>query len=89
MPNLVPPEIFNPVVKEDGRMSDLFSRWVIRMTLVDPIVGTGSPEGVVSALVGQTYIDDTSTTVALYIKQKADISGDQSKGWFGLTGAPA
>lgn len=89
MPNLIAPNSMSKVVDDDGLMTDEFNRWVFRVTMNDPTVGQGSPEGALSATIGSVYIDTDSTTVALYIKQKPDIGGDTSKGWFGLSGAPA
>ena len=44
--------------------------------------GSGSPEGVLEALVTKQYMDTTGTASAItYIKRDADILGDKSKGW--------
>ena len=46
------------------------------------ITGSGSPEGVVEAIVSQQYMDTAGTAGAiLYIKRDADIAGDKKQGW--------
>ena len=72
-----------PIVEKDGSLtsqSRLFFGAIFRQAL---IVGTGSPEGVVSASIGATYMDDAGTTGAIsYIKRDADDgAGDSSIGW--------
>ena len=45
------------------------------------LIGTGSPEGVVSAQVGQEYMDDAGTASAIkYIKRDADGGGEDTQG---------
>ena len=79
---IIQPEPSVPIVKQDGTMEEpfrLFTRDVAKLSL---IIGTGSPEGVVSAEVGQEYMDDAGTASAIkYIKRDADIGGDTTKGW--------
>ena len=71
-----------PIVDESV-MTNEFRRLV--QTLVDQstIIGTGSPEGVVDAIQGQRYMDDTGTAGAItYIKRDNDDgAGDAKKGW--------
>ena len=44
--------------------------------------GSGSPEGVLEALVKKQYMDTAGTAGAIkYIKRDADIAGDRSMGW--------
>ncbi len=46
------------------------------------ITGSGSPEGVVEAIITQQYMDTTGAAGAiLYVKRDADIAGDKSQGW--------
>lgn len=79
MPNIPYPQT---VVDESGMMTPEFQRWVTQITNTDIIIGTGSPEGVVSATVGREYMDDTGTAGSIkYIKRDADIAGDTTKGW--------
>ena len=71
------------IVDGGGKMTTVFQQWTQAINLLPPIVGTGSPEGVVQALQGQTYMDDAGTAGAiLYIKRDAaDIGGDKTNGW--------
>lgn len=49
------------------------------------IFGTGSPEGVVEAVKGKTYQDDTGTAGNIrYAKQVDDVAGDKSLGWISV-----
>jgi len=44
--------------------------------------GSGSPEGVLEALVTKQYMDTAGTASAIkYVKRDADIAGDKTKGW--------
>ena len=46
------------------------------------VYGTGSPEGVVSAIKGKTYQDDSGTASAIrYAKSVDDVAGDTTAGW--------
>jgi len=46
------------------------------------IIGEGSPEGVVEAEKGATYMDELGATGSiLYIKKQDEISGDRASGW--------
>lgn len=82
MPDIPQPYAQNPIVDGEGRMTPAFSRWVTQITRLDLIVGTGSPEGVVSGTVGMEYMDDAGAVGAIkYIKRDADIAGDDSQGW--------
>jgi len=72
-----------PIVEEDGSLtpqSRLFFGAIFRQAL---IIGTGSPEGVVIASIGASYMDKAGTTGSIsYIKRNADDgAGDTSKGW--------
>jgi hypothetical protein len=85
LPDIVAPNISLPIINKDGTMTDQFQRWTLQVSRLDLIVGTGSPEGVVEALIGQEYMDDTpSASPVKYIKQAADIAGDRTKGWVGI-----
>ena len=71
-----------PVVDDDGSLttqSRTFFRTIITQAL---IIGTGSPEGVIEAEQGASYMDDTGVAGAIkYIKRDAGIAGDKTKGW--------
>jgi len=50
------------------------------------IIGTGSPEGVVEALQGASYMDDAGTAGAIHYLKRDNDDGigpipDKSKGW--------
>ena len=46
------------------------------------IIGSGSPEGLVEAEKGTTYMDEDATTGSImYIKKLDEISGDRASGW--------
>ena len=82
MPNIVQPNAEQPIINKAGSMSDAFRLWAAAITRLDPIVGTGSPEGVISAGVTRLYMDDAGTAGSiLYIKQLAQITNDPKNGW--------
>lgn len=72
-----------PLVDEENRPTLRASEWFHKINLLPPIQGTGDPEGVIEAEIGQWFIDTSvgSSEQFLYIKQLAAISGDKSKGW--------
>ncbi len=72
-----------PFVDKDGKLTLRSSEWINIINLFPPIQGTGSPEGVVEARIGQTFIDTDAnlSSAFLYMKQKTDISGDRKTGW--------
>lgn len=81
MPNIIPP-FQNLPISIDGRMTDQFRSWTQSITRMDLIVGTGSPEGVVSAAIGREYMDDAGTAGSIkYIKRDSAIAGDPKDGW--------
>lgn len=66
----------NNVLTTEGRV--FFTDLVQRV----PSYGSGSPEGVVDAVIGATYYDlDASAGLRHYIKINADIGGDTTQGW--------
>lgn len=71
-----------PIVQPDGTMAQPFRQFTQDASLSIPIIGTGSPEGVVEARQYSLYIDSAGTTGSLqYRKMQPDISGDKSQGW--------
>lgn len=71
-----------PIVKPDGTMEPAFRDQQNLLNNALPIVGTGSPEGVVTALQFQLYIDSAGVSGAIeYRKMLPDIGGDKSQGW--------
>ena len=74
--------IGQPIVKQDGTMSDPFSLWASMVSNNLPIVGTGSPEGVVEAPQYSLYIDEAVPLVPVqYRKMLPEISSDRKNGW--------
>ena len=72
-----------PIIESDGSLtsqSRVFFREIWTQSL---IIGTGSPEGVVEAEIGASYMDDAGTAGAIkYIKRDADDgAGDKTIGW--------
>lgn len=78
-----PPSADRPFLEEDLTLSEQSRSWINAATLSIPIVGTGSPEGVVEAPQRQSYIDEVASTGSVfYIKQANDDGlGDKTKGW--------
>lgn len=82
MPNIIPPNASQPIVSSTGNMEQVFRAWTQRVTELDLIIGTGSPEGVVDAIQGREYMDDSGTAGAIkYIKRDSSIAGDSTMGW--------
>lgn len=81
MLNSLPP--FNtPVVDDVNIFTAPYRTFFNNLNLLDIIQGTGSPEGVVEAIVGQEYMDLNGTTGSIkYIKRDSDIGGDITQGW--------
>ena len=71
-----------PIVEDNGTMSQLFRTWMLQVTNSIPIVGTGSPEGAIEAPQYSLYIDETVPLVPTqYRKMLPEVTGDRSKGW--------
>ena len=74
--------VAQPVVEGDGTMAQAFRQFTQEAALSIPIIGTGSPEGVVEARQYSLYIDETGSTGALqYRKMQPSIAGDRTRGW--------
>jgi len=70
------------IVDEAGLTTPPMMIWMDQVTDLQPITGSGSPEGVVQALITRIYMDTVGTAGnILYIKRDADVAGDKSKGW--------
>ena len=78
---IVPPSPLAAIVGPNGDMTQEMQTWTGLVS--NPIiVGTGSPENVVSATQATEYMDDAGTAGAIkYIKRDADIGGDKKQGW--------
>lgn len=72
-----------PLVDDKQQPTLRTSEWINLINLVPPILGTGSPEGVIEAEISQWFLDTSADIVSpfLYIKQLEAISGDKSTGW--------
>lgn len=71
-----------PIVDSTGKMAQAFRTWTLDASLSIPIVGNGSPEGVVEARQYQLYIDATGVAGAIeYRKMLPEIAGDRKQGW--------
>ena len=80
--SITPPDANRSILNDDGTMEQSFRSWTYNVTRLSLIIGTGSPEGVVSALQGSQYMDDAGTAGAIkYIKRDDNIGGDTSQGW--------
>ena len=74
--------VAQPIVESDGTMAQPFRQFTQDASLSIPIVGSGSPEGVVEARQYSLYIDSTGTTGSIeYRKMLPDIGGDTKQGW--------
>jgi hypothetical protein len=69
------------LVGSDGLATVEFLTWLDQVTIavsnIPPLVGSGSPEGVVVASVGRWYVDTDSLGTGVYLKE----SGDGDTGW--------
>ena len=84
MPNIAPPHAAQPIIEDEGKMQQVFRTWTQAITKLDPIIGLGSPEGVVSSEQYRLYIDSTIPAVPgaiEYRKMQAAIGGDSTMGW--------
>ena len=79
---IIPPDPSRAIVKKDGTMQGPFSLFVLAVSKLALMQGSGSPEGVVEAEQGREYMDTTGTASTIkYIKRDADVGGDKSQGW--------
>lgn len=71
-----------PLVDPAGLPQQAFREWAVRVTNSMVIVGTGSPEGVLTAAQYTLYVDETVPLVPVtYRKMLPEVGGDRSKGW--------
>lgn len=74
--------VTEPVVEADDTASQVFRTWAQKVSNSVPIVGSGTPEGVLEAPQYSVYVDETTATApTVYRKMLTDIGGDRSKGW--------
>lgn len=70
-----------PITQND-LMTQYFRQWTQEASLSIPIIGIGSPEGVIEALQYSLYLDKTGSTGTIeYRKMLPDIAGDTKMGW--------
>lgn len=71
-----------PIVSANGTMEQPFRQFTQDASLSIPIIGEGSPEGVVEARQYSLYIDANGTAGNIqYRKMQPDVAGDKSQGW--------
>ena len=71
-----------PIIDDSGKMAQAFRTWTLDASLSIPIVGTGSPDGVVEARQFQLYINSAGTAGLIeYRKMISEIGGDRKQGW--------
>jgi len=74
--------VAQPIVDPDGTMAQSFRQFTQDASLSIPIVGTGSPEGVIQASQYSLYIDSNGSSGSIeYRKMQPNIGGDTAKGW--------
>lgn len=74
--------VAQPIVEQDGTMAQPFRQFTQDASLSIPIVGSGSPEGVIEARQYSLYIDSAGTTGSIeYRKMLPDVGGDVTQGW--------
>jgi len=74
-----------PIVDIDGTMAQPFRQFTQEAALSIPIVGTGSPEGVVEARQFSLYLDSSGGAGSIqYRKMQPEIGGDRSQGWIAV-----
>lgn len=75
-------QINQPIVNPNGTMNQQMGEWQQIMTRAQPIRGSVTPEGNISAPEDSWYINESGSAGSrLYLKVLSDISGDDSKGW--------
>lgn len=72
-----------PIVEPDGSLTVQSRTFFRELAVQATIISTGSPEGVIEAEIGATYMDGAGTAGnILYIKRDADDgAGDKTIGW--------
>ena len=77
--------VAQPIVEPDGTMAQPFRQFTQDASLSIPIIGSGSPEGVVEARQYSLYIDSTGSTGSIeYRKMLPDIGGNTKQGWIAV-----
>jgi hypothetical protein len=74
-----------PIVSPNGTMQPAFRDQMNRVNNALPIIGEGSPEGVVEALQYSMYFDSLGVSGSIvYVKMQPEIAGDRSAGWVAI-----
>lgn len=77
-----PLDVNQPFVTRTGFLAPQAQEAMEEIVRWIPIIGSGSPEGVVLAMQYSLYIDKDGTTGAIeYRKMLPDVGGDKTKGW--------
>ena len=70
------------IITEQKLMENSFRTFLSALSDMYPLLGAGSPEGVVEAQQLKFYMDTAGLAGAvLYIKQDSSIGGDKTLGW--------
>ena len=71
-----------PIVDSGGYATLQFQNFLNEISILIPIRGEGSPEGVVDAPLWAEYIDTNGSSGAIkYIKMSSSVDGNTAKGW--------
>ena len=71
-----------PIIENDGTMSQAFRQFTQEASLSIPVTGVGSPEGLIESVQYSLYLDRTGSAGSIqYRKMLPDIAGDKKKGW--------
>lgn len=82
---IIPLNSDTQILESSGEMTQEFHNWISAVSREGLLIGTGTPEGVIEAVVGREYLDDTGTAGAVkFIKQLPDIAGDKTMGWVAI-----
>jgi hypothetical protein len=74
-----------PISEATGAPSQPFRDYLSKVSKSVPIVGSGSPEGVLEAPQYSLYIDETTPSApVLYLKMLPYVGSDRSSGWYQL-----
>jgi hypothetical protein len=82
----------NPVTLDNFTMTDEFRTWALnvyleinRQAIGVPLVGAGSPEGVLDAPQYSLYLNSSGGAGTIeYRKMSLDVGGDTTKGWIAV-----
>ena len=74
-----------PIVDPQGMMTQRLYLYLSELERWVPIIGSGSPEGVVEAPLHSLYIDESGGAGSIeYRKMSSDIAGDRTMGWLAV-----